>query len=338
MDVEMRPRLGFLGLGWIGRHRMQCLAASDSVEIAALADTAPDCLAEARKLAPDAQACTDYDALLDLDLDGIVIATPSALHADQSQAALKRDRAVFCQKPLGRSGTETARVVACAQARDRLLGVDFSYRYLKGVASIRERIANGDLGEIYAATLTFHNAYGPDKPWFYRRASAGGGCVTDLGIHLIDLALWLLGDRVEQVSSRCYAGGQLLAPDTDKVEDYASIRLTLGRGTCVDIACSWRLPLGRDCDIQLAFYGTRAGMALKNVNGSFYDFRTELYRGTATEVLHEPVDENGWGGRAVIAWAHKLGECRRFDEAIAPVVTVAEIIDQIYGNGEGAYR
>lgn len=336
MNAEMRPRLGFLGLGWIGRHRMQCLADSGAVEIAALADTAPECLAEARRIAPDAQACTDYGALLALDLDGIVIATPSALHADQAQAALERDCAVFCQKPLGRSGAETARVVDCARNRDRLLGVDFSYRYLKGVAGIRERIANGDLGDIYAASLSFHNAYGPDKPWFYQRASAGGGCVTDLGIHLIDLALWLLGDRVEQVSSRCYAGGRLLAPDTDAVEDYASIRLTLEHGTCVDIACSWRLPLGRDCDIQLAFYGTRAGMALKNVNGSFYNFRTERYRGTATEVLHEPADEDGWGARAAIAWAEKLGACRRFDEAIAPVVTVAKVIDRIYaGSGSG---
>ncbi|HET7369569.1 MAG TPA: Gfo/Idh/MocA family oxidoreductase [Gammaproteobacteria bacterium] len=325
-------RLGFLGLGWIGRHRMQALADSGLVEVAALADSAPECLVEANKMAPLAAACDSFEELLDLPLDGVVIATPSALHAEQTVQALKCGLPVFCQKPLGRSGREVRRVVDTAEAQGRLLGVDFSYRYLRGMRQIQERIRNGDLGDVYALSLVFHNAYGPDKPWFYRRASAGGGCVTDLGIHLIDLALWLTDfPAVDAVTSRCFIGGQPLRLDTDDVEDYASIRLDLDNGATADVACSWRLPVGRDADIQVAVYGTRGGIALKNVNGSFYDFRTELYRGTDVEVLCEPDEEGDWGGRAAIDWARRLSADPRFDANIRQVIGVADAIDEVYG-------
>src|SRR5205823_9344721 len=115
-------------------------------------------------------------------LDGIVIATPSALHASQCLAALERGFAVFCQKPLGRNERETRAVVEAARRADRLLGVDFSYRTLGGAEAIRELIRSGSLGRIYAIDAVFHNAYGPDKAWFRDREQSGGGCVMDLGI------------------------------------------------------------------------------------------------------------------------------------------------------------
>lgn len=330
-----RPRLGFLGLGWIGRHRLQALVASDAGEVVALADPVPECLAEARTIAPSAEVLPSFDHMLDRDLDGVVIATPSALHAQQTLAALNRSMAVFCQKPLASSAQATRRVVACATNRDRLLGVDFSYRHLKGARRIRQCVRDGELGEVYAASLVFHNAYGPDKEWFYRRASAGGGCVIDLGIHLIDLALWILDfPPIERISSRCYAAGRLLEPEADGVEDYATVRIDLAGGIVLDVACSWRLPVGQDADIRAELYGTRAGAAVTNVGGSFYDFRTELRRGTARETLCEADQEGNWGGRALIAWGQQLATSRRFDERVARVVEVADAIDAIYaGNG-----
>jgi predicted dehydrogenase len=61
------------------------------------------------------------------------------------------------------------------------LGVDFCYRFLDETVAVRELVESGELGEIYAVDLVFHNAYGPDKPWFYDRTQSGGGCVVDLG-------------------------------------------------------------------------------------------------------------------------------------------------------------
>ncbi len=326
------PRLGFLGLGWIGRHRMRALAESGRCSIAALADNDATALDEARATAPDAPGVDDLDGLLDQNLDGLVIATPSGQHAEQAIAALERGIPVFCQKPLARDAAETRRVIDAAQRSDRLLGVDLSYRWLRGVERIRERLAAGELGDVYAGSLVFHNAYGPDKPWFYERASAGGGCVTDLGIHLIDLVLWLLDfPAIRAVSGRCFAGGRLLKPDADAVEDYASARLDLDSGASIDVACSWNLPTGCDADIRLALYGTRAGAAVNNIDGSFYDFRSEIHHGTAAEVLCEPQQEGNWGGRAALAWTRRLAADPGFDPAIHHAAEVAAIIGAIYG-------
>ena len=84
------PRLGFLGVGWIGRNRLESLAATGIAEVAAVADV-DDALREgAHAFAPEAAAVSSLDELLELDLDGLVIATPSALHAEQAITALER--------------------------------------------------------------------------------------------------------------------------------------------------------------------------------------------------------------------------------------------------------
>jgi predicted dehydrogenase len=324
-----RPKLGFLGVGWIGRHRMEAMLATGDVEAAAISDPSPKMVAAAQALAPDAIVVDSLDAMLALDLDGVVIASPSALHADQSVQALKAGAAVFCQKPLGRDAAEAARVVAAAQAADRLLSVDFSYRYTAGMTRIAELVRAGKLGEIYAVDLTFHNAYGPDKPWFYDRALSGGGCVMDLGVHLVDLALWVLGfpELSGKVDATLFAEGKPLAT-LDKVEDYAAASFTLANGAVVRLTCSWRLHAGQDAQIEAAFYGTNGGAALRNVDGSFYDFQAEHVVGTPRHVLATPPEE--WGGRAAAAWASKLRDDHRFDPAAHELVAVSQVLDRIY--------
>jgi predicted dehydrogenase len=187
-----RPRLGFLGVGWIGRHRMQAILEAGAAEAAAIADPSPETAAEAGRLAPEARLVSTLDELLDCDVDGVVIATPSALHSEQAIRALERGVAVFCQKPLGRTEAEARAAVDAGRRADRLLAVDLSYRFTEGMRRIREAVRSGGLGRVYAVDLVFHNAYGPDKPWFYDPALSGGGCVMDLGVHLVDLALWAL--------------------------------------------------------------------------------------------------------------------------------------------------
>lgn len=323
----MRPRIGFLGTGWIGRHRMAAMLATEAIEAAAICDPSPECAGEAAELAPTAQVVPDQDAMLDLDLDGLVIATPSALHAEQALRALGKGLAVFCQKPLGRTAAEAGAVVEAARAADRLLGVDLSYRHTDAMRRITELIRSDALGRIVAVDLTFHNAYGPDKPWFYDASQSGGGCVIDLGVHLVDLALWALGfPDVGDLDARLLAGGSPIAPG--EVEDYAVARFAAGQAQ-VRLACSWRLQAGCDAVIQAAFYGTDGGAALRNVNGSFYDFIAERYAGTRCERLSDPPD--AWGGRAAVAWAERLARSPRFDEEAGQFVRSAEVLDRIYG-------
>ena len=327
------PHLGFLGVGWIGRLRMEAVARSGVAQVAAIADPSPEMVDAAGEIAPAAARVDASDALLELDLDGLVIATPSALHAEQSIAALERGMAVFCQKPLGRTAPETRRVVDAARAADRLLGVDFSYRFTEGMRRVREIVQTGEVGEVFAADLVFHNAYGPDKPWFYDPARSGGGCVMDLGIHLVDLALWTLGfPKVEGVSSRLFAGGQPLRAQPEGVEDYALARLDLKTGASVELACSWNLHAGQDAVISASFHGTKGGAKFRNVGGSFYDFTAERFRGTRRETLTEPPDD--WSGRAIVDWASRLAAGERFDPAAERLVEVAEVLDRVYGTEE----
>lgn len=322
-----RPRVGFLGLGWIGLHRMRAIARGGAVDIVALADLSDAAIAEATLAAPGAVACRTLEDLLAQDLDGVVIATPSALHAAQATAALQAGVAVFCQKPLGRDAAEAAGAVAAARAADRLLCVDLSYRHTAAMQAIRRVLDEGGIGEVFAIDLTFHNAYGPDKAWFYDKRWSGGGCVMDLGVHMVDLALWTLDyPPVARTQARLLSGGVPVAPD--KVEDFAMVTLELEEGPVLRLACSWNLSAGQDAVIGAAFHGTGGGLEMRNLNGSFFDFTAQRHHGTGSEVMVAPPDD--WGGRAAADWAARLAAGAGYDAQAERLVALSQVLDGIY--------
>ena len=326
-----RPRLGFLGVGWIGRHRMEAMLATGVVEAVAVADPSDAAARDALTLAPDAKRVAGLDALLDLGLDGLVVATPSADHATQTVRALERGVAVFCQKPLGRTAAEVRGAVEAARTADRLLAVDLSYRFTSGAQAIRDLVRSGGIGRVSVVDLVFHNAYGPDKPWFRDPAQAGGGCLLDLGVHLVDLALWVLDfPGATATSAALMAGGAFLGGRTDVVEDFASCAFGTDGGALVRLACSWNLPAGQDAVIAAGFYGEGAGAVLRNLDGSFYDFTAERLDGNARRPIAPSPDE-GWGGRAAADWARRLAAGDRFDVGAERLVDVAAVLDRLYG-------
>lgn len=331
LQLHDAPRLGFLGVGWIGCQRMQVLVDSGAASVVAIADPHAPSRMKAAGYVPDARQCESVAQLLACDdLDGVVIATPSGVHTLQAMAALERGLAVFCQKPLTRTAGEARQVVDAARSADRLLDVDFSYRAVSGVPELRDAVRGGELGEVYAIDLVFHNAYGPGKPWFYELAQSGGGCVMDLGIHLVDLAQWVCGSPGHAgMNAALYAKGSRLTGTVDHVEDYASAQWFLDNGAQVRMTCSWRLSAGCDAVIQAAFHGTRGGAMLRNVAGSFYDFTVERFAGTVRTCLAAPPD--AWGGRTLVAWAGRLRRGDRFDPAAEDLVQVARTVDAIYG-------
>ncbi|HEX8050088.1 MAG TPA: Gfo/Idh/MocA family oxidoreductase, partial [Solirubrobacterales bacterium] len=215
------PRLGFLGVGWIGRHRMEALARDGLAQVAAVADPQTAALEAAAEVAPEAALTESLAGLLEHELDGIVIATPSALHAEQAIAALESGLAVFCQKPLARDAEETRRVLQAARQADRLLSVDLSYRQTEALRAAQAIVTEGEIGLVHSLDLAFHNAYGPDKPWFTQPELSGGGCLIDLGTHLVDLALWLTGATEYEVET-----ARMLSLQGHEVEDQASAELT----------------------------------------------------------------------------------------------------------------
>ena len=78
-----------------------------------------------------------------------------------------------------------------------------------------------------------------------------------------------------------------------------------------------------------ALYGTGGGLAMRNIGGSFCDFRTEQFVGTSRKTLNEAPDD--WGGRAALAWVNQLRESSKYDPEIERAEKVAEVIDAIYG-------
>jgi predicted dehydrogenase len=320
--------LGFLGTGWIGRNRMEAMLATGEAKGVAICDPDREMATAAQDLAPDAEVVGSFDELLECEPDGVVIATPSALHADQCIRAFERGAAVFCQKPLGRTAAEVQAVLDAARSADRMLGVDLSYRNTAAMQAIRDRIRSGELGQVFAADLTFHNAYGPQSGWFWSPALSGGGCLIDLGVHLVDLVLWLF-DFPEVLEAR----GTLLrdghAPVPEEVEDYAIGELRLANGVHARIACSWNLSAGRDAVIDATFYGTAGGASMRNTEGSFFDFSAEAFHGQCRETLTIPPDD--WGGRAAAQWVRKLAAGERFDGSTRGLLETARALDRLYG-------
>ncbi|TKK71821.1 Gfo/Idh/MocA family oxidoreductase [Ilyomonas limi] len=329
-SINTKPRLAFTGVGWIGRNRLQAAANSNLATIAVITDPSQACVEEAIKIAPQSKATASFkDAITEENIDGVVIATPSALHKEQAVAAFEQDKAVFCQKPLGRNLEEVTAVVNAAKKSNKLLGADFSYRYTKAFQAIYSIIQSGELGKIFGVDLKFHNAYGPDKPWFYDLNLSGGGCVLDLGIHLIDLMLYALNfPNVTTVSSDLFAKGNSVK-GKQAVEDYANVFMSLDNDVTAQLACSWNLAAGCEAVIEASFYGTNGGVALKNVNGSFYDFVGLRYWGTKTETIIAPPDD--WGGKALINWIEKLAADGSYNSEAEDFLKSAAVLDKIYG-------
>jgi len=323
------PRVGFLGTGWIGRSRLQSLVSSNLAEVAALCDPNPEALGQAAPMAPNAQCLVSFDQLLETTLDGLVISTPSALHPAQAIQALQRGWAVFCQKPLACNAAGALAVVQCAQQVNRLLRVDLCYRHVAALRRVREVVRAGELGRVFAAELVFHNAYGPDKSWARDLQLAGGGCLIDLGVHLIDAALFVLGPHaLLGAQSQLHARGVPLASPPDRVEDFATGSACFEGGTSLTLACSWQSSFGNHARIRAAFYGTEGGVAFENVSGSFYDFVCDRYYGARTERLVEGADD--WSGRAIVEWARELGESSAYRDELE-LVEVAQVLDALYG-------
>lgn len=322
------PRLGFIGTGRIGRLRMDALQNAKVADFCAVYDPSPEAASAAAIIADGMTICTNIDELLDSDIDGVVIATPSAFHAEHCIQALAKGKAVFCQKPLARTREETQEVIEAARIANKLLGIDFSYRYLTGMTAARNLVGSGTLGEIYAADLIFHSAHGPDKRWFYDVESAGGGCVIDLGIHLVDLAMWLLSsDDVRDVASDIFQGGKKLQPPYTAVEDYAAVNFMLSQ-THTRLSCSWNLHAGRDATIEIHLHGTQGGLSICNLNGSLHEFDIHHFKGTAKQKLCDQSD--ACGGGALLDWVKDLERSSTFDPNVEQAVRVADVIDQIY--------
>jgi predicted dehydrogenase len=219
-------------------------------------------------------------------------------------------------------------MVDAARQAGRRLGIDDSYRFTEGARRLRELIAGGVLGRVCSLDTVFHNAYGPDKPWCFDPALAGGGALMDQGAHLIDLAFWLLGDPPVRAvhGAACRAGVALRGAGVD---DFASARIEMEGGAVVSLAVSWNAHVGQECVLRAAVRGTAGGADFHNVDGSFYDFELARFAGRSAAI--ETRESRDWMGRAIRHWADRLAENSGFDPEVERSVAVSAVMDAIYG-------
>lgn len=328
--TAVKPHVAFVGMGWIGRARMESLLNFDLIQCEGIYDPYLENIEEDDFLCNYHQYDDFYDLINDETIDAIVIATPNALHAEQAKRALEAGKAVFCQKPLGRTAPEVHSLINVAATNDKLLGVDYSYRFTEGIQKINNLVKDEKLGKIFAVESAFHNAYGPDKAWFYDMKRSGGGCLLDLGCHLVDLSLYLLDfPEIDVLKTSRYHKGNLLNRQSDQVEDYCNASLRSDIGVDINIACSWNLCAGKEADIYFNIYGTEGAAIMRNVDGSFFDFETIFCQGTDHEIISSPPED--WGGKAILDWAKKLKKDTSFDPTAWQYLSSAEIIDGVYG-------
>jgi predicted dehydrogenase len=254
--------LAVAGAGWLGEALIRDLHQFPVLELRAVQDARPDVAARAAELCGAAWHGAAFDAMLARpDVDAVAICTPNALHGPQAQAALRAGKHVLVQKPLAVSYADAVATIEMARHVGRLLFVDYTYRFLETMRSLR-----AVLDQPLSIRAAFHNIYGPgsEKAWFFDPKLSGGGALMDLGVHLIDLALWLLSPRIVQLERAELVG--------EPVEHSATLRLRLD-GVPFEVSVSWNAPLSESIiELDVAGAGVRARW--ENVGGSFFRFRT----------------------------------------------------------------
>lgn len=272
-------RVGVVGLGYAGTTHLEAFAAIEGVDVVALAGHEPARLAElgARHGIPTLmQEWEDLVALPDLDI--VSIATPNALHAPIAIAALARGAHVFCEKPLALDSVEAAAMVRAATEADRVLEVAFNHRRRADIQWVRRYLETTGIGRIYHVRASWKRRSGIPgiHSWFTSLSAAGGGALIDLGPHVLDSVLHLLGEpTVTTVSA--VAHGELgragygamdrvaqMASDSGEfeVEDLVSALMRTDTGTSIQFEISWAAHAVDDEDISIELLGVDGGVRI----------------------------------------------------------------------------
>jgi predicted dehydrogenase len=288
--MQSQPlRVGIIGMGGIGETHLKAYRQLQGVEVVALADPAEARLNLMASTYGVADKYTDYhDLLARTDIDAVSVGTPNSLHAPVTIAALESGKHVLCEKPLARSGGEGEGMVQAAVSAGRVLQVCFNHRQRGDVQVLKNYIDTGALGRVYHAKAFWMRRSGiPGMGgWFTSREMAGGGPLIDLGVHILDMALYLLGEpEVISVSAATYAelgprgrGGwvekTLVGDGGYEVEDLATAFVRLGDGATLLLEASWAVYGKKADDFGVTLYGTDGGADIDVKNYGWEDTLT----------------------------------------------------------------
>ncbi|WP_129658352.1 Gfo/Idh/MocA family protein [Rothia halotolerans] len=307
IDTPPPLRVGVVGLGWAGQQHLDAYRAIPGVEVIALAGQEEDLL---RRLAEEHDVehrLSDYRDLLEVPgLDAVSIAVPTFLHAPIALAALERGLHVLCEKPIARTAEEGQSMVEAARRAGRVLEIAFNHRLRGDVRALAERVSAGQIGRPYYGRASWQRRRGIPQlgSWFTNHDMSGGGPLIDLGVHVLDYALHILGEpRVRSVTASTFAelgprglGGTPRNPEDRsahpyEVEDFASAFLRLEDGGTLIVEAGWAAYREETDLLDFSAFGTEGGARL-HVAGASENPCGDLtiYRDVEGEVADEAVE------------------------------------------------
>ncbi len=286
--------IGIIGCGAMGRIHAENLRTLPGARLVAVSDPykgACQRLVEECDVPPSCYG--DYADLLERpDIDAAIVTVPNALHRTVTLAAIAAGKHVLLEKPLAHSVDDGLAIVHAVEQSDRLVMLGFNNRFRAPAKALRQAVTAGRLGTVYYARARWLRRQGlpPRASWFTSRMAAGGGPLIDIGVHVLDLALHMMGypqpiaafgvahahfglERARVVSS--LLGSEAAPADLFDVEDFAAGMVTLANGATVLVETSWAAFIGDD-DLSLELLGSAGGARLTNDDQSGLSIFTTL--------------------------------------------------------------
>ncbi len=301
-------RIGIIGNGGIckGAHIGGYLK-DDRVEIVALCDIIKERAEFVRdNYFNNADVYTDYKELLkDETIDAVDICTPNYLHSIIAVDAFNAGKHVFCEKPDAVDVTEVLKMKQAAEKAGKVLMVMRNNRFVNASQYAKKFIEQGRMGDIYAGRCGWQRRRGiPGKGgWFTTKAQSGGGPLIDLGVHMIDLAIWLMGNPTPvSVSANTYCKfadndtsdsvnsdfGDKNAEGTFDVEDLAMGMIRFDNGAVLQIEFSWASNIKKE-NRFVELRGSKSGL-------TWTDNKVDFFTEEAGELLDVSVGEGNIDG------------------------------------------
>ncbi len=213
-----------------------------------------------------ARPLNDWRELVDAgDIDIVCVATPNGFLAEISIAALRFGKHVLLEKPMGRSIAEARQIAAAAQAADRRVKVGFNHRYHPAIARAHEELVRGTVGEVINARARYGHGGRPgyEREWRGNRELAGGGELTDQGVHVADLLHWFVG-----VPKTVFAVTQTAVWPLGELEDNAFAVLQYSGDVVASFHTSWTQWKNL---FSLEIFGTRGSLVVEGLGRSYGD-------------------------------------------------------------------
>jgi myo-inositol 2-dehydrogenase/D-chiro-inositol 1-dehydrogenase len=271
-------RIAVLGAGRIGKIHGRNAAAHPGAQVVAVADPhGPSASALAQETG--ARVASLDEVVEAKDVDAILICTPTTTHADLIERGMRAGKAVFCEKPVDLSSARIETCLKLVVAAGRPLMIGFNRRFDPHFASLRERLARGEVGDVELVTILSRDPGPPPLSYI----ATSGGLFRDMMIHDLDMARFLLlGDEPKEVHA---VGSALVDSAIGEAGDVdtAAVLLKTERGRIVQISCSRRATYGYDQRIEV--HGSKGMIRAGNIH------RTTVEVATAAGIATDPVQD-----------------------------------------------